>query len=236
MVVKNENYIAVQGWMVNVLQLKGNELLIYALIYGFSQVDGQVYNGGLQYLADWVNGTKQGVSKNLNSLLEKGLIEKKEKIINNVKFCEYYATEFNGVLNNVEGGIQQSLTGGIKQSLPNNIINDTTINNKKINKETNKKENEFDSLINNFTQDKETRILLNDWLDVRKAKRAPMTEKAITLNLNKLVKCANDSNLSINQYLEEVIMRGWQAFYVINNGIPKGQPKTSQGSEYANLG
>lgn len=107
--------------MVTELGLKGNELLIYALIYGFSQTEGQVFNGSLQYLADWTNSTKQGVLKNLKSLVEKGLIEKKETIFNGVKSCEYYSTKFNGVKQSLIGGIKQSLTGGIKQSLTNNI-------------------------------------------------------------------------------------------------------------------
>lgn len=116
-----DNYIVIQGWMVTELGLKGNELLIYALIYGFSQTEGQVFNGSLQYLADWTNSTKQGVLKNLKSLVEKGLIEKKETIFNGVKSCEYYSTKFNGVKQSLIGGIKQSLTGGIKQSLTNNI-------------------------------------------------------------------------------------------------------------------
>ena len=107
--------------MVTELGLKGNELLVYALIYGFSQTKGQVFNGSLQYLADWTNSTKQGVLKNLKSLVEKGLIEKKETIFNGVKSCEYYSTKFNGVKQSLIGGIKQSLTGGIKQSLTNNI-------------------------------------------------------------------------------------------------------------------
>lgn len=130
--VKNENFIVIQGYMINDLELKGNELLIYAIINGFSQEEGQVFSGSLQYLAEWTNSTKQGVIKNLKSLIDKGYIGKNEKFINGVKFCEYYSTKFNGVLNKVEQGIKQSLTGGIKQSLPNNIdINniDNKINN-----------------------------------------------------------------------------------------------------------
>ena len=119
--VKDKNYVVIQGWMVNKLKLKGNELLVYALIYGFSQSENQKYAGSLQYLADWTNSTKQGVLKNLKLLVEKGFIQKEERMINGIKFCEYYATEFNGVLNKVEWGIKQSLTGGIKQSLTNNI-------------------------------------------------------------------------------------------------------------------
>ena len=90
----------------------------------------------------------------------------------------------------------------------------------KNNKKNNKKEVSIDSLINDFSTDEKTRNLLNDWLAVRKQKRAANTTRAIELNLKKLVECAKDSNMEINEYLEEVIMRGWQAFYVINNNKP----------------
>ena len=119
--VNRENYILVQGWMLTDIHLKGNELLVYACIFGFSQCEGQVFNGSLQYLADWTNSTKQGVSKCLKSLVEKGYLEKNDKTINGVKFCEYYATKFNRVCNKVVWGMQQSCMGGMQQSLTNNI-------------------------------------------------------------------------------------------------------------------
>lgn len=119
--VSRNNYIAVQGWMLRDLQLKGNELLIYACIYGFSQAESQVFSGSLQYLADWTNTTKQSVLNSLRSLTEKGYIGKNEKIINGVKFCEYYAKNLDGVLKNFEYPTQNSLTGGIQKSLTNNI-------------------------------------------------------------------------------------------------------------------
>lgn len=131
--VKNENFIVIQGYMINELNLKGNELLIYAIITGFSQDEGQVFSGSLQYLAEWTNSTKQSVIKCLKSLIEKGHINKNEKFLNGVKFCEYYSTKFNGVVNKVEWGGKQSLIGGSKQSLTNNIdINniEDNINNK----------------------------------------------------------------------------------------------------------
>lgn len=119
--VQDKNYVVIQGWMISTLKLKGNELIIYAIIYGFSQTEGQLFTGSLQYLADWTNSTKQGVSKNLKNLVEKGYIKKNEKYINGVKFCEYYTTEFNEVYNKVVQGIQQSLIPPIQQSLNNNI-------------------------------------------------------------------------------------------------------------------
>lgn len=120
--IKNENFISIQGWMVNELKLKGNALLIYAIIYGFSQTDGQYYTGSLQYLADWTNSTKQGVIKAIKTLINSGLIEKIDTTINNVKYVKYHVTEFNGVLNKVERGIKQSLPNNINNNKDNNTI------------------------------------------------------------------------------------------------------------------
>ena len=103
--VNERNYIVIQGWMLTALHLKGNELLIYACIYGFSQAEGQVFSGSLQYLADWTNSTKKGVAKALKSLVEKGYLEKTDKVINGVKFCEYRVTKFPGVMNKVPWGV-----------------------------------------------------------------------------------------------------------------------------------
>lgn len=125
--VKNENFIAIQGWMVTELGLKGNSLLIYAIIYGFSQDGEQVFNGSLQYLADWTNSTKQSVINCLKKLVDDGLLGKNEKNINGVKFVEYYSKKFNGVLNKVEWGIKQSLPNNIEDNIEDNINNDTKV-------------------------------------------------------------------------------------------------------------
>lgn len=124
--LNNRNYLVIQGFMVNELNLKGNELLIYAIIYGFSQEQGQVYNGNLQYLADWTNSTKRGVMKNLASLIEKGYIVKNEKNINGVKFCEYYVSQSSLVVNKVHWGGEQSSPNNIIYNIKenNNISND----------------------------------------------------------------------------------------------------------------
>lgn len=36
-VIRDSNYVVIQGWMLTRLGLKGNELMIYAVIYGFTQ-------------------------------------------------------------------------------------------------------------------------------------------------------------------------------------------------------
>lgn len=89
--VKNEDSIVIHGWMINELCLKGNELLVYAIIYSFSQTENQFFTGTAQYLADWTNSTRRGVMRNLKSLVEKELIQKKEQFVDGVKYVHYRA-------------------------------------------------------------------------------------------------------------------------------------------------
>lgn len=119
--MKSENYIVIQGWMRTELGLKGNDLLVYAIIYGFTQAESQRFTGSLGYLAEWCGATKQGIIGNLKKLLERGLIQKDDRYINGIKIVEYHTTKFNTPLNSVE------YPG--KLSLPNNI-DDTIEDNK----------------------------------------------------------------------------------------------------------
>ncbi len=87
--VRDNNFFVVHGWMINRLGLKGTELQLYAIIYGFSQTEGQQFHGGLQYLADWTNVAKRNVLVRLQSLVDKGLLVKTDIFSNGVKTCEY---------------------------------------------------------------------------------------------------------------------------------------------------
>lgn len=89
--VKDENFIQISGRMINELNLKWNDLLIYAMIYGFSQ-GWNKFTWSLQYLADRTNSTKRNVINILNKLCKNWLLIKIEKKINGVKLCEYVAT------------------------------------------------------------------------------------------------------------------------------------------------
>jgi uncharacterized phage protein (TIGR02220 family) len=74
--VKDNNFIAIQGWMRTKLNLKGNELLIYALIYGFSQDGESRFKGSRKYIADWCGCSLDTVDRSLRSLVDKGLLAK----------------------------------------------------------------------------------------------------------------------------------------------------------------
>ena len=78
--LKDDSNIQIYGWMATKLKLKGNELLIYAIIYSFSRNNkGEgVFNASIPYLQEWTNSTKRNIINCLNSLITKQLIIKTE--------------------------------------------------------------------------------------------------------------------------------------------------------------
>lgn len=78
-----------------------------------------------------------------------------------------------------------------------------------------------EDVITGFTTDETVKGLLLDWLEVRKAKRAPNTVRAIELNLKHLNDYAKNSGMTVSAYLENIIAKGWQAFYPIGTGGSK---------------
>jgi len=148
--IKNDNYIHISGWMINELDLKGNELLVYALIHGFCQDGKSIFKGSLNYIMSWLNISKPTCITTIQNLIDKGLIVK--TVIynkNSVAGCEYYTnksratenTEKGGkeilppqTENQAEGGKETLLgwskifTRGGKETLPNNTTDNTKDN------------------------------------------------------------------------------------------------------------
>ena len=237
--VKDENFIAIQGWMLNKLNLKGNELIVYAVIYGFSQDDESRFTGSRRYLAEWCGCTLKTVDNALSSLVAKGLIAKHDKTINGVHLCDYSITQVGKNLQQGTVKITQGVGKNLQQGtvkITHHNIEDTldvdTLEGKIANKEE-RKRHSFDAIIDAYTNDAATRELLGEWLQNRKAKRAAMTDNAIKRNIDKLDEYARESSMSVDDYLAEVVRRGWTAFYPIKNYQPSAWNR-SQANQNAN--
>ncbi|MDE5945958.1 MAG: helix-turn-helix domain-containing protein [Oscillospiraceae bacterium] len=70
------SYYTIYDWMSKDLELKGNNLLTYAVIYGFSHDGAGECYGSLTYLSDLINCTKQTIVNVLKALEKKNLIIK----------------------------------------------------------------------------------------------------------------------------------------------------------------
>lgn len=151
--IRDENFYQIHGWMLNKLKLKGTQLSVYAIIYGFSQ-DGQTeFAGSLQYLCDFTGtSSKTTIQKALKELVDKQLIIRQEAFINGVLVNKYqvnintldsslthldegYNKNCVGITKTVGGitesvmGYNKNCVGGITESVTNNNIYNNTDNN-----------------------------------------------------------------------------------------------------------
>lgn len=111
--VKEENFITIHGWMITRLGLSGASLIIYAVIYGFSQDGESFFQGSRQYLADWCNCSLSGVKKCLRQLQDSGLIEQIYHSKDNQDV--YYRAHIEPVSQSVQG-LGHKVTEAMAQS------------------------------------------------------------------------------------------------------------------------
>ena len=137
MKMSDKNFITIQGWMRTELNLSGNDLLVYAIIYGITQDGETEFYASQQYLADWCGCTTRGIRKNLDSLIERGLIQVIEHTIGQtVRYRavvpnEEVGTKFLGDGNKVPRGSEQSSYKNISNTkeytntIPKGIVGET---------------------------------------------------------------------------------------------------------------
>lgn len=199
---KKLGYIHIEGWMREELDLKGNELLVYALIHGFSQEEQGCFFGSLDYISRMCGCGRNTTIRTLKSLVEQGLLHKKEYIENNVKECRYTAI-FGGSakmapVSKWDGGSAKMELGGSFKMGPNN----KTLN--EDNSKT-KSENTPAPLILPFSSDK-FRMTWEALCEEKEWKKK--TRNALQLTLNKLAKYHEDFAIEL---MEATIESGkWQ--------------------------
>lgn len=248
--INDNNFIAIQGWMRTRLNLKGNELLIYALVYGFSQDGNSRFTGSRKYIAEWCGCSLDTVDRSLSALVSKGLLAKyPHKDQNGSRVVDYAA-----ILTAIAATTTHAATPAAAQTTAPaqapaqdpwaNTTNATTEQSQtptyepqpllaepepKPQPKKPRKSKSFDDIIDAYTNDPTTKKLLGEWLQNRKAKRSAMTDSAIQSNINVLDRLAQESRMNVNDYLAEVIRRGWGSFFAINNyqrtGTQKPQPQ-----------
>ena len=245
--MKSENFIVIQGWMCNELGLKGNELLIFALIYGFSQDGDTRFYGSRSYMANAFNISLPTVDKAIDSLEEKNLIEvtvvsdAKTGIHNEYNINKPQIDYLMGVVKKLYGGSKETLLGGSKETLHNN----NKQNNKSISKDIKKEEFKFgaketsvskskkpslwDKCINeihSYTDDEELTDLLvkalKQFLENSKEAGTPFYLNHFKGKLNKLDTIA-DTMSDTKAVVQQTLDNGWNNFYELKSNKRYGK-------------
>lgn len=114
-----------------------------------------------------------------------------------------------GMLKNEMGVCQFDKEGYVKKLKDNNTnINNTNINNK----EERKKETNYDKIINSMVEDEEVKNSIYEFIKMRKLIKKPMTDRALTMLINKLEKLSSDKDIQI-KILEKSILKNWTDIY-----------------------
>ncbi len=143
--IKQKSHIVIDAYMLQ-LGLKGNELLIYALIAGFCQDGVSECWTSQETMAEWCGGiSTRAVRDILQNLITKKLITKKECLNKNVKYS-YKVVEIVPELSSNEQEVfstQQELSsGGDRNFFP--VVQELSSGNNKI-------DNIYDNKIDNKT-------------------------------------------------------------------------------------
>ena len=107
--MKRNDYINIQAPMIADLHLKGNELLVFALIHGYTKDGKSKCRVSLNYIAKWLCTGKSAVIKVINTLEQAGYINRHEYLEGAVK-CVEYTTNYEDLLERASMGEEISLS------------------------------------------------------------------------------------------------------------------------------
>ena len=99
--MKKFDYIVIQAPMISELGLKGNSLLLFAMIHGFSKDGKNRFRASLDEMAEWLITSKGAVSSTLRALEKAGYITKHDVKDGNKDKPEY-STNYEILMAKVE--------------------------------------------------------------------------------------------------------------------------------------
>ena len=175
------------------------------------------------------NGTFSyyGFGENYSLLISDYEQECRETISEGMKNISQGMKNIAEGVKNIAYPCEENFIPPVKNSSQQN--NPSTINNpstKKSDKTTTKKG--FDSILDDYTQNRKLRETLSDFIKMRKAKKKPMTDRALTMLLKKLDELSQNEDEKI-RILEESILHTWDTVYPLKTY--NAQPQNPQNQE-----
>jgi hypothetical protein len=240
--IKDDNYIVIPARARLDYNLKGNDLLVYGIIHGFTHDNFGWKELSLQYVCDWIGvSDKSRVSIIINRLVESGAIEKEDYYVNNVKFCKYRVKPLPRSGNH-NGGMVESTTGGIVESTIHNNIEDNiddsiednssriinnTSNNISSSKERKKKEYDL-SFVNIAFED-----VFKEWLEYKKSRSESYKDQhSLEVCYRRLLTLSHNDPHTAQLIIEEAIASNYKGFFELKqskqNNYGNSSIKTKQ--------
>lgn len=213
--MSEELFIRIYDWMFDIL--KGNDLIVYALIYSLGEVTGQ------KYITDRTRINARGVIRSIQSLEEKKLIEKVDHGINNLttwRICQNVTSTCDKMSHprcqNVTSDMTKCHIRGDKMSHP---FKYNTNNNTNSNTNTNTNHQVIAVVLSSLSvesDDESMRSLctsIDGFIEHRKKIKKPMTEHALELSIKRAHQLSNGDVKGMTELFDLAVEKGWQGIY-----------------------
>ena len=206
-------------------ELPPNAKLLYGEITALCNQEGYCWATN-DYFSKLYKCTRQSISSWIAALKERGYIsiefvykEGSKEILN--RYIKLFGEP-------MEKNFYSPMEEKVKD---NNTLKNNTINN------TLKKERKttYDAILSGIT-DTDLKGLYLEYIKMRKLIKAPLTDRALEMLINKVNKLEPDSINNQKQMLETAIMNNWKSVYPIKKEVNNVQPNIKRcGDEYAFL-
>lgn len=208
--------------------LAPNAKLLYGEITALCNEKGYCWASN-QYFAELYNVSDRTIKNWISQLADKGYIQRSVKYREGTKEIEQrklfigrennFTTSGNYVPDPRENNFT---TPSEKNFLDNNTSINNTFNNTNIYKEKNIKKESVNSVIAEYTENKDLQDALHGFVEMRNKARKPLTARAMKLSLNELDKLAVDDVTKI-AIVNQSIVHSWLTFYKLQNNNNGGQ-------------
>ena len=219
--------------------LTPNAKLLYGEITALCNEKGYCWAKN-EYFAGLYNTSEKTITRWIKNLTDKGYIETEVKTFRyddgTVKKIRYVFIDKNVQSQQEIIEYHHTDKNVPNQTDKNEAYNNTSNNNTNSNNKKERK-NTYDKIIGDRISDAELKGLILEFIKMRKMKKKPLTDRALTIQLNKLLKLSTNLDEQ-KEIVEKSIVKCWDEFYPLRkeaeNNVQEGVKRN--GDEYAFLG
>ena len=128
--MNDEKFIIIPEWMIDI-GLRGNRLLVYAVIYGYSR-NGSWFQGSASYLCKRTGMSMRNMRYILQSLCKDGFLRKRSRESDGIRFVDYQTVSGAKVAQGAKSAPVQKLSQGGAKFAPDPVQKLHTKVNKKV--------------------------------------------------------------------------------------------------------